>query len=338
MVSAVIFGCKGEHLSTEEMQFFADQQPLGFILFARNCSSPDQIRELVAELKSTVSHRDVPILIDQEGGRVARLKPPHWRAYPAAEAFVDMARASLDEGLRACYLNARLIAADLRALGINTNCAPCADLRLDGAHDIIGDRAFGRSAAEVVPLARAQAQGLMDGGVMPVLKHIPGHGRALADSHFELPVVGEALEVLEQSDFVPFKQLADLPMAMTAHIRYSAIDEEQPATLSPRAIALIREQIGFDGLLMSDDISMKALKGDLAELSTHALAAGCDVVLHCNGDLPEMSRVAAGAQALSAQGLARVKRAFATIAYPAQMDMALLEAELDVLMPKLYAA
>lgn len=338
MVSAVIYGCQGEHVTADEARFFGEQQPLGFILFARNCKHPDQIRQLVAELKSTVSHNDVPVLIDQEGGRVARLRPPHWRAYPSAKIFADMQCGSAEHAARACYLNARLIAHDLASLGINTNCAPCADLHLAGAHDIIGDRAFGSNAAEIVPLALAQARGLMDGGVMPVLKHIPGHGRALADSHLELPVVGEALDVLEQSDFEPFKQLASLPMAMTAHIRYTAIDDVHPATLSHRAITLIREQIGFDGLLMSDDISMKALKGDLADLSHQALAAGCDIVLHCNGEMAEMQRVAAGVSELSEAGQERVRRAFSAIAYPSDGDEATLMAELDGLMPKLYAA
>jgi beta-N-acetylhexosaminidase len=266
------------------------------------------------------------------------LRPPHWRAYPPAEIFVNLSAHSQESAIRACYLNARLIAHDLSALGINTNCAPVADLRLQGAHDIIGDRAFGGTAHDIVPLARAQAQGLMDGGVIPVLKHIPGHGRAMVDSHHDLPIVAESLEVLDQSDFEPFRQLADLPMGMTAHIRYSAIDEAQPATLSPRAISLIREQIGFGGLLMSDDISMKALNGDLSELTAAALAAGCDVVLHCNGDMDEMQRVAKGARELDIAGQERAQRAFHAIGFAATTDVAAIETELASLLPQSAAA
>lgn len=336
--SAVIYGCAGMILSDAEIAFFTEKQPLGFILFARNCESPEQIKALTDQLRSTVKHKDVPVLIDQEGGRVARLRPPHWRAYPAAQAFVDQSKQDSSAAERACYINAKLIAQDLDALGINTNCAPCADLRLEDAHDIIGDRAFGRNADEIVPLARAQAQGLMDGGVMPVLKHIPGHGRALVDSHLELPTVKESLDILEKTDFEPFKQLSDLPMGMTAHIRYEAIDAEQPATLSAKVISLVREKIGFDGLLMSDDISMKALNGDLAELSAQALGAGCDIVLHCNGKMDEMVSVASGVRPLTNASMDRVGRAFDSISNAEAEDESALLAELDALHPNLYAA
>lgn len=334
---AAIFGCSGLELTADERQFFERVKPLGFILFARNCESPEQVKRLVADLKSTVPHTQVPVLIDQEGGRVARLKPPHWRAFPTAERFVNMAKAGLSAE-RACYLNARLIAAELYALGINTNCAPVADLRLEGAHDIIGDRAFGSDAAGVVPLARAQAQGLMDGGVIPVLKHIPGHGRALVDSHESLPIVDVDYDTLDATDFAPFKALADLPMAMTAHVRYQALDADLPATLSPHAIRLIRETIGFGGLLMTDDMSMKALKGDIGELSAQALAAGCDVVLHCNGQMEEMQHIAAMIGDMGGEALARAQAAFGMIAASPAFELAAIESELVALMPEVRAA
>lgn len=282
-------------------------------MFARNCESPEQIKALVSSLKACVKHTNVPILIDQEGGRVQRLGSPHWRKYPPAERFTCMDNA--DDAVRACRLNARLIAHDLAALGINTNCAPVADLRVNGAHSIIGDRAFGSCADEIAPLAMAQAQGLMDGGVIPVLKHIPGHGRALVDSHEDLPVVRESLEVLMASDFEPFKRLKSLPMAMTAHIIYTAIDDKLPATLSKPAIDLIRNQLGFDGLLMTDDLSMKALKGDLGELCLKAIEAGCDIGLHCNGKMDEMQSIAARAPIMTEQGFARLNKAFDAITH-----------------------
>lgn len=334
--AAVIFGCSDTVLTPQEQAFFKKTQPLGFILFARNCDNLEQIKVLVSALKSCVSHRNVPVLIDQEGGRVARLKPPQWRAYPPAERFTDMARLNPEAAARACYLNARLIAHDLATLGINTDCAPVADLRLDGAHDIIGDRAFGASAAEIAPLARAQANGLMEGGVIPVLKHIPGHGRALVDSHEDLPVV-EADRATLEADFAPFKELASLPMAMTAHIRYNAIDPAEPATLSPAAIALIRNEIGFDGLLMTDDMSMKALKGDIGDNAARAIAAGCDIALHCNGKMDEMEAIAAKVPLLSEEAVRRTQAAFAMISPPPADHHAVL-AELSRLMPEYQAA
>lgn len=335
---AAIFGCAGTQLSDAEQKFFEQHQPYGFILFARNCESPDQLRALVQQLTSTVQHGYAPILIDQEGGRVARLKPPHWKSHPAAWRFVELAEHSAEDAARACYLNARLIAAQLHDLGINTDCAPVADLRLEGAHDIIGDRAFGHTAQAIIPLARAQAQGLLDGGIMPVLKHIPGHGRALVDSHESLPVVDAEMETLREMDFRPFMALADLPMAMTAHIRYRAIDDALPATLSPAAIRLIREEIGFGGLLMTDDMSMKALKGDIGELSAQALGAGCDVVLHCNGQMEEMQHIAAMIGQMGSQSVARAQTAWSMkVAQPSTL-IAEIERELAALLPAAMAA
>lgn len=288
-----ITGLKGVTISAEERAFIREHRPYGFILFARNCESPPQVKALCAALREADGERDrLPILIDQEGGRVARLKPPHWRDAPPAGIFAEIALYHLARARRLTYLNARLIAAELRALGITVDCAPVADIPAPGSHDIIGDRAYGALPGQVAMLARDMAQGLLDGGVLPVLKHIPGHGRALADSHAELPVVDAELAELERSDFIPFMNLADLPFAMTAHIRFTALDAALPVTLSPKALRYIRETLGFRGILMSDDLAMKALSGDMGELSRRTLAAGCDLALHCNGDMEEMIAVA----------------------------------------------
>lgn len=304
-IASAIFGCLSTRLSAEEKAFFRELNPYGFILFARNCESPDQIRALIEDFYSVTDRYRLPILIDQEGGRVARLKPPHWPEFPTAARLTQ----AKGDSARAVYLNARLIADELRGLGITVNCAPLADIPVPGAHDIIGDRAFGHDAAAVIKHARAQANGLMDGGIVPVLKHIPGHGRAFADSHLELPVVDAPLAELRATDFVPFQALNDLPMGMTAHVQFNAIDAENMATTSPRAIALIRDEIGFDGLLMTDDLSMKAMRGDFAQRTKDSLAAGCDVVLHCNGEMPEMQAIAKALPPLSGQALARAERA-----------------------------
>lgn len=320
--SSAILGMLGTSLSADEAAFFKELNPYGFILFARNCESPAQIRSLIDSLKNAVGREPLPILIDQEGGRVARLKPPHWPAFPTAEKLASIYRKDKEKAKQAVYLNARLIAAELTSLGITVNCAPLADLPVAGAHDIIGDRAFGRTPQQVIDLARAMASGLMDGGVVPVLKHIPGHGRANADSHEELPVVNESIETLRASDFVPFKALADLPMAMTAHVLYTAIDKERMATVSPVAIELIRNELGFNGLLMSDDLSMKAMKGSFAQRTKDTLAAGCDVVLHCNGNMDEMKSLAEGLAPLQGVALERGNKALAAIHAPKSLDLA----------------
>ena len=332
MAKAVIFGCEGLELTTDERAFFNEQQPLGFILFKRNIDSPEQVKALVQDLKSTVGHDNVPVLIDQEGGRVARLTPPHWPTFPPAEDFVNLAGHDLPMAIRACQLNAQAIAYELTQLGINTNCAPVADLRNKGAHDIIGDRAFGKDPMRVVALAGAQAQGLMDGGVMPVLKHIPGHGRALVDSHEDLPIVDADLPTLIRNDFMPFQMLADLPMGMTAHVRYDAIDAEQVATLSPKAIDTIRNRIGFDGLLMTDDMSMKALVGDIGANAKAAIDAGCDIALHCNGKMDEMQQIAGHVAELNAEASRRAHAAFATIENVEPLNVEAIDAELKSLL------
>jgi len=316
VISSAILGVAGLTLTAEEKTFFRELNPYGFILFTRNCESPDQVRALVDELYATTDRHRLPILIDQEGGRVARLKPPCWPAFPTAQALT----CAKGDSLRATYLNARLIADELRLLNITVNCAPLADIPVSGAHDIIGDRAYGNTAQAVISHARAMANGLMDGGIVPVLKHIPGHGRALADSHHELPEVTASLDTLRATDFVPFQALNDLPMGMTAHVLYTAIDDKRLATVSPRAISLIRDEIGFDGLLMSDDLSMKAMQGDFTQRTKDTLEAGCDVVLHCNGDMDEMRQIAKALVPLSGQSLIRATRAMQIPATDAVFD------------------
>lgn len=318
--AAVIFGMSGLTLTQDEVNFFTDINPYGFILFARNIESKKQVQRLVGTLQELLGRDRLPILIDQEGGRVARLKPPVWSAYPAAAVFANMAHSSRQRAERAVYLNARLIAHDLHELGITVDCAPLADLPVKGAHDVIGDRAFGHESDQVVALCRAMAQGLMDGGIVPVLKHIPGHGRACADSHCELPVVDAPLDLLRKTDFMPFSALADLPMGMTAHVLYTGIDRGQMATVSRTVIALIRDEIGFNGLLMSDDLSMKAMSGDFTERAQAVLAAGCDVVLHCNGDMQEMQAIAEGVCPLEGVPLARAESAMNAVKSPAAFN------------------
>jgi beta-N-acetylhexosaminidase len=289
-------------------------KPWGFILFARNVESPDQVRGLTAALRETVGRADAPILIDQEGGRVQRLKPPHWRAYPPGRAYGQLAGNDPLLKREITRLGARLIAHDLASLGVNVDCVPVLDVPDPQGHEIIGDRAYGQTPEEVAFLGRAAAEGLIAGGVLPVVKHIPGHGRAMADSHLELPVVEASYEELDGRDFPPFRALSDMPMAMTAHVIYTAIDRKRPATTSKKAIRkVIRGALGFEGLLMSDDLSMKALSGGFTDRARDALAAGCDVVLHCNGDMAEMQAVVQGTGALKGRAGRRAEAALARI-------------------------
>jgi len=281
---ACILGCSGAALTAEERAFFRDVRPWGFILFKRNVESPEQVRALVEALRACVGRADAPVLVDQEGGRVQRLGPPHWNRYPPGRAFGTLA--GNDPLLRReiARLGARLLAHDLAALGINVDCVPVLDVPVPGAHDVIGDRAYGTTPDDVAVLGRAAAEGLIAGGVLPVIKHMPGHGRAGVDSHLNLPVVETAYDELDAVDFAPFRVLSDMPMAMTAHVVYTAIDPKRPSTTSRKAVReVMRGAIGFDGLIMTDDLSMKALKGSIAERTRRALAAGCDVILHCNG-------------------------------------------------------
>lgn len=330
---AAIFGCAGPNLEDSERAFFHDTDPAGFILFKRNVESPEQVRALVDDLRGSAHRSDALVLIDQEGGRVARLGPPHWRAAPAAERFGALARRDLESGRRATRLNARLLADDLAALGISVDCLPVLDLRFADAHDIVGDRSYGADPDTVSILGTAACEGLMEGGVLPVIKHIPGHGRASVDSHHALPVVTAGRKELEASDFGPFRHLAHMPLAMTAHIVYEAVDPVRPATASPTVVGdIIRESIGFDGLLMTDDLSMKALGGTSSDRTAAALAAGCDVVLHCNGNRDEMSKVAAAARPLDERGLRRYLEAVAKIRPAKPFDRQAALAELTSLM------
>lgn len=308
---AFITGCAGTILTPDEEIFLAQSAPWGLILFRRNIETPEQVRALVGAFRAIVGRPDAPVLIDQEGGRVQRLTPPHWPVYPPAAVFAGILEAG-DEAraIEATRLGARLMADDLADLGINVDCVPCADLRLPEGHGIIGDRAYGDSPVPVAVLARAAAEGLVSGGVLPVLKHIPGHGRARADSHESLPVVDTPREVLEATDFEAFRLLADLPLGMTAHVVYSAIDPDNPATTSARVISeIIRGHIGFDGALMSDDLSMGALAGSLASRAEASFAAGCDLALHCNGKLDEMREVASRTPILAGEAARRCAQA-----------------------------
>jgi beta-N-acetylhexosaminidase len=330
----MILGLSGPALSGEERDFFAASDPLGFILFQRNCVAPSQVRDLVAELRQLVGRPDAPVLIDQEGGRVQRLKPPAWRKAPPASVFGRLFATDPARAIIATRTNARLIASELAALGISVDCAPVLDLGLPDAHDIIGDRAFGDRPDVVIALGRAFADGLRAGGVLPVIKHVPGHGRALADSHLECPVVTTGRNVLEQTDFRPFAELGQEPCwAMTAHIVFADLDPDRPATLSPIIIGeTIRKKLGFDGIVLSDDLSMEALSGDLGQRTTAALDAGCDLVLHCNGSMAEMRAVSASCRPLSAQTQRRLARAAAALATNHGFDAAAAAAELDELL------
>ncbi len=306
----MVFGCAGQHLGADERRFFREADPLGFILFERNCATPDQVRALVSELRDAVGRADAPVLIDQEGGRVARLRPPRWRPAPAAARFARLAETEPARAADAARINARLMAAEMAALGITVDCAPVIDVPQPGAHDVIGDRAHGADPETVTRLGRAVAEGLLAGRVSPVIKHVPGHGRAHADSHSELPVVKASRAELAAVDFAPFRALADMPWAMTAHVLYTALDAVEPATTSTRIVEdVVRGEIGFDGVLVSDDLDMEALDGPVGRRAAKALAAGCDVVLHCSGALGGMEAVAAAARPLTENAVARLSRA-----------------------------
>jgi beta-N-acetylhexosaminidase len=313
VTSACILGCSGLELTPEERALFRDARPWGFILFKRNVESPEQARALVQALRDCVGRAEAPVLIDQEGGRVQRLGPPHWPKYPTGEAYGKAGGGDRLRRRELTRLGARLIAHDLKALGINVDCVPVLDTPGPGAHDVIGDRAYGRDWESVAELGRAACEGLLAGGVLPVIKHMPGHGRAGADSHLDLPLVDAPLEELERTDFRPFRACSDMPLGMTAHVVYTAIDETRPATTSPEAIRLIRETLGFDGLLMTDDLSMKALCGAFEDRASQALQAGCDVVLHCNGDMSEMRDTLRGVGELSGEPLRRARAALARL-------------------------
>lgn len=327
---AFITGVSGTALTDDERAFLRDQRPWGFILFKRNIETPDQVVRLVEEMRSAIGQPGAPVLIDQEGGRVQRLQPPQWPVYPPGAVFGALYDVDRETGLEAARLSSRLIAADLADLGITVDCLPLADVPVPGADSVIGNRAYGTTPEKVAEIARAVTDGLAQGGVLPVLKHIPGHGRATADSHFRLPTVDTPAAELAKTDFAAFKPLADLPMAMTAHVVFSALDPAQPATTSATIIEqVIRGTIGFQGLLMSDDVSMNALQGSIAERTRASFTAGCDVVLHCNGKLDEMSQVAGEAPELAGMALARADGALALRRTPQPFDRGAARAELE---------
>lgn len=330
--SAAIYGCAGHRLTAEEKAFFSDVRPWGFIVFRRNVDSPDQLRALTDEMRDCVGDAEAPVLVDQEGGRVQRLGPPHWAKYPPAQAFLQATNDPL-AARELVRLGARLMAHDLRSVGITVDCAPVLDVPVAGAHDIIGDRAWAQDPETVAQLGRAAAEGLLAGGVLPVIKHMPGHGRAFADSHHDLPVVHADLKTLDAWDFAPFRALSDMPMAMTAHVVFAAVDPKRPATISRKAVKLMRGDLGFGGLIVTDDLSMKALTGSLTERAEAALKAGCDVVLHCNGDLDEMRAVAEGAGALKGGAAKRAATALARIVRdPEPLDPFAARDRLDALL------
>jgi beta-N-acetylhexosaminidase len=329
---AFITGVSGPELSAAEREFIRLERPWGFILFKRNIETPAQVILLISELRKELGEPDAPVLIDQEGGRVQRFGPPNWPAYPPGAVFGRLYDIDRALGLSAARLSARLIAADLTETGVTVDCLPLADVPVAGADAVIGDRAYGTEPGKVAAIARAVTEGLEQGGILPVLKHIPGHGRATADTHLKLPVVDTSKAELERTDFAAFQPLADLPMAMTAHVVFSALDPAHPATTSATIIEqVIRGVIGFQGLLMSDDVSMNALAGSIAERTRAVFAAGCDMVLHCNGKLDEMREVARETPQLSGKALQRAKRALASRKAPQAFDRPAARAELDAL-------
>lgn len=324
--NATILGCQGPNLGREERAFFRDADPFGFILFARNVENPAQLRRLTADLRSAVG-RDAPVLVDQEGGRVQRLRSPHWREW--LPPYDQVARARPGGMARGIWLRSRLIAAELRAVGIDANCAPTLDIAGPGTHPFLKNRCFGEDLATVVAAGRACADGFLAGGVVPVMKHMPGHGRTVVDSHHDLPRAEAPADELSVTDFAPFRALADLPMGMTAHIVVPAFDAENPATSSARMIRVIREDIGFGGLLLSDDLTMEALKGSLSDRAGRAIAAGCDIALHCNGTRSEMEQVVTAAGPMTDAAMARAAKALSCRRPPEAIDETTLLAELD---------
>ena len=317
---ALIIGCSGTEITPDEARFIEQAKPWGLILFRRNIADRDQLTALTAAFRRMVGRLDAPVLIDQEGGRVQRMGPPHWQKYPAAAKFLGMSKGDVQEAASLARIASRLIAHDLTECGINIDCMPVLDCPTPGSNDAIGDRAYAHDPVAIAEIGRAAAEGMLDGGVLPIIKHMPGHGRAMVDSHYTLPVVKDPRDLLEKTDFYPFKRLNDLPIAMTGHIVVSAIDPSGPATTSPMIIRdVIRGWIGFDGLLLSDDVSMKALSGSFAERTEALFAAGCDIALHCNGIMEEAEAVASAAPVLAGRALERAERALSRLKLPQSM-------------------
>lgn len=326
---AFVLGCEGQALSAAERAFFRAADPWGFILFARNVDTPAQLRRLTADLRDCVG-REALVMVDQEGGRVARLRPPHWRGWDDPRG--QIARAGPERAARSMWLRSRLMAHELRAAGIDCNCAPVADIAGRDTHPFLEYRCYGNDLESVVEVARAVAAGHLAGGVVPVMKHMPGHGRGNADTHHALPVVAADRATLAATDFAAFRALSDLPMGMSAHVIFAAYDADRPATQSPEMIRVIRDEIGFGGLLLTDDLSMEALSGGIGRRAGLAVAAGCDIALHCNGKLPEMEAVAAAAGRLTPEGARRGAVALAARKLPDPIDIRALEAELEALL------
>lgn len=320
---SVILGCQGTSLTADERAFFAEIRPFGFILFARNIENPVQLRALTSELRSCLDQPDAPILIDQEGGRVQRMRPPHWRPAPPMKVFGDLHKVAPNRAREALSLNIQLLASELISVGISVDCAPLLDVSNELTHNVIGDRAFAEDADVVSDLGQVAVEAFLANGVLPVMKHVPGHGRATVDSHKDLPRVNADRALLSKTDFKPFHDLWDCPLAMTAHIVYEAIDPDNPATTSKIVINdVIRREIGFQGLLISDDLSMQALSGDFEARAKHSLEAGCDLALHCNGDRGEMEAVVRGVTPLTSEQWSKWRDMQSRLGKPVEFDPA----------------
>ncbi|NRP73616.1 Beta-hexosaminidase [Ensifer psoraleae] len=329
---AFISGCKGLSLTEEERRFFDGERPWGFILFGRNIGEENQISDLVAQLRDSIGNPNAPVLIDQEGGRVQRIRPPLVQQYPSGAAIGEIYRRDPEQGLRAAWLMGRLHAFDLMRFGITVDCLPVLDVPVPGSHDVIGNRAYGHDPETVTAIGRAMSEGLKAGGMLPVMKHMPGHGRTFVDSHHNLPVVEAGIEELQRSDFLPFIAMKDEVMAMSAHMVFTAIDPDNPATTSPKVVReIIRGHIGFDGLLMSDDVSMNALAGDMAARARGIIGAGLDLVLHCHGIMEEMRAVADVVPVLSGDRLRRARAAQAAFGKPDDADQEALRTEFNAM-------